>query len=41
MSISADVLETTAPTAYAQLRATLRDGDIVLCQGRDPFSKLI
>ena len=41
MSIPANVLETTKPTPYAKLRASLRDGDIVLCQGRDPFSRLI
>lgn len=41
MSIPNDVLETLSPTTYARLRDTLRDGDIVLCQGRDPFSKLI
>jgi hypothetical protein len=41
MAIPSNVLETMKPEPYAQLRASLRDGDIVLCQGRDPFSKLI
>ncbi len=41
MSIQSDVLEAMPPVPYAQLRASLRDGDIVLCQGRDPFSRLI
>jgi hypothetical protein len=41
MSIPEDVLETLPPAPYAELRKTLRDGDIVLCQGRDPFSRLI
>jgi len=29
------------PVPYRQLRDSLRDGDIVLCEGRDPFSRLI
>ena len=41
MTIQDNVLETMAPVPYAQLRDSLRDGDIVLCQGRDPFSRLI
>jgi hypothetical protein len=41
MTIQSDVLETLPPIPYAQLRDSLRDGDIVLCQGRDPFSRLI
>ena len=41
MSIPNDVLEAMPPVPFAKLRETLRDGDIVLCQGRDPFSKLI
>src|SRR5262249_52336011 len=41
MAVPADVLETLKPVAYKQLRDSLRDGDIVLCQGRDPFSRLI
>ena len=41
MAIPDNVLETMKPEPYAQLRAALRDGDIVLCQGRDPFSRLI
>jgi hypothetical protein len=41
VSIPNNVLETVPPVSYAELRKTLRDGDIVLCQGRDPFSRLI
>ncbi len=41
MSIPADVLEATPPIPFVELRERLRDGDIVLCQGRDPFSRLI
>ena len=41
MSIPRDVLETLPPISYPALRDSLRDGDIVLCQGRDPFSRLI
>ena len=29
------------PVPYGELRGSLRDGDIVLCEGRDPFSRLI
>lgn len=41
MSIPDDALETNAPVPYAELQDRVRDGDIVLCQGRDPFSRLI
>jgi hypothetical protein len=41
MSIPHNILETSTPVSYAKLRDSLRDGDIVLCQGRDPFSRLI
>jgi hypothetical protein len=41
MSIPRDALEAMPPVPYAKLRDSLRDGDVVLCQGRDPFSKLI
>jgi hypothetical protein len=41
MTIPNNALQSTTPTPYAKLRETLRDGDIVLCQGRDPFSRLI
>lgn len=41
MSIPNDALETFAPIPYEEFRKTVRDGDIVLCQGRDPFSRLI
>jgi hypothetical protein len=41
MSIPENVLETFPPQSYADVRAQVQDGDIFLCQGRDPFSKLI
>ncbi|MBV9510415.1 MAG: hypothetical protein JO303_09060, partial [Caulobacteraceae bacterium] len=41
MGIPSNVLEIMPPSPYSQVRERLRDGDIVLCQGRDPFSKLI
>jgi len=41
MSIADDVLKTFPPRPYAEVRALVEDGDLLLCQGRDPFSKLI
>jgi hypothetical protein len=41
MSIAKDVLKTLPPRPYAEVRALVEDGDLFLCQGRDPFSKLI
>jgi hypothetical protein len=41
MAIPDDVLETFKPKPYAQVRKLVRDGDLLLCQGRDPFSRLI
>ncbi|HEX4182041.1 MAG TPA: YiiX/YebB-like N1pC/P60 family cysteine hydrolase [Caulobacteraceae bacterium] len=41
MSVPNDALETHPPVAYPQFRDLIRDGDIVLCQGNDPFSRLI
>ena len=41
MSIADDVLETLKPQPYAEVRKLVQDGDLFLCQGRDPFSKLI
>jgi hypothetical protein len=41
MSIPENALETFPPLAYSEFRSQVRDGDIMLCQGRDPFSKLI
>lgn len=41
MSVPDTALETYAPIPYPRFRAEVRDGDIVLCQGRDPFSRLI
>jgi hypothetical protein len=41
MSIPDDVLRTLKPQPYAVVRKLVQDGDLFLCQGRDPFSKLI
>jgi hypothetical protein len=41
MTISNDVLQRFPPRPYAQIRPLVRDGDIMLCQGGDAFSKLI
>lgn len=41
MAIPDDVLETFKPLAYPELRKLVKDGDLFLCQGRDPFSRLI
>ena len=41
MTIEDNVLKTVKPVKYAALLKTLKDGDIVLCQGKDPFSRLI
>jgi hypothetical protein len=41
MTISTDVLERFAPRPYAEVRDLVRNGDIMLCQGSDAFSKLI
>ena len=41
MTIPDDALETFKPRLYAQVRKLVRDGDLFLCQGRDPFSRLI
>ena len=41
MSIADDVLETLKPQPYAAVRKLVQDGDLFLCQGRDPFSRLI
>lgn len=41
MTIPEDVLETFKPQPYAEVRKLVKDGDLLLCQGRDPFSKLI
>jgi hypothetical protein len=41
MSVPDNVFKTHRPVPYAQLRERLHSGDIVLCQGKDPFSKLI
>ncbi len=41
MTIPDDALETFAPQPYAEVRKLVKDGDLFLCQGKDPFSKLI
>jgi len=41
MTISDDVLKTFKPIPYPSLRKLVKDGDLFLCQGSDPFSKLI
>jgi hypothetical protein len=41
MTIPDDALETFKPKPYAQVRKLVQDGDLFLCQGKDPFSKLI
>ena len=41
MTVPDDVLDTFKPKPYAQVRKLVQDGDLLLCQGRDPFSKLI
>lgn len=41
MTIPPDALETFAPRPYQEVRDLVRDGDIFLCQGHDPFSRLI
>jgi hypothetical protein len=41
MSIPEDVLQTLKPQRYAAVRKLVKDGDLFLCQGRDPFSKMI
>lgn len=41
MTIPDDALERYQPLPYAEMRKLVQDGDIFLCQGNDPFSKLI
>ena len=41
MSVAEHAIETLHPQPYAEVRKQVRDGDILLCQGFDPFSKLI
>jgi hypothetical protein len=41
MTIADDVLDVLKPQPYAAVRRQVQDGDLLLCQGRDPFSKLI
>ena len=41
MPISDDVLRTLKPEPLADVQGRVRDGDLLLCSGRDPFSRLI
>ena len=41
MSIPDNVFAAFPPIPYASFRDQVRNGDIVLCQGREPFSRLI
>lgn len=41
MAVADDVLEVFKPQPYERVRALVQDGDLFLCQGNDPFSKLI
>jgi len=41
MAFSADVLDSLPPEDLPQILPKMRDGDILLCAARDPFSRLI
>jgi hypothetical protein len=41
MSISDDVLKDLPPTPLDKISGRIRDGDLLLCSGTDPFSRLI
>ncbi len=41
MTIPADALERFKPQPYDEVRKLVQDGDLFLCQGHDPFSRLI
>jgi hypothetical protein len=41
MAIRDDVLKTMTPQPIASVRRRIRDGDLLLCSGNDPFSRLI
>ena len=41
MAISDDVFKTLKPLPLAQVSRRIRDGDLLLCAGTDPFSRLI
>ncbi len=41
MAIDDDVLTKLKPEPYEAMARRIRDGDILLCSGNDPFSKLI
>jgi hypothetical protein len=41
MTISDDVLTQLPPQSFAAIAPRVRDGDLLLCSGNDPFSRLI
>lgn len=41
MTIAPETLDTLRPQPYAEIRAQVRDGDLLLCSATDPFSRLI
>ncbi len=41
MAIDDNVLKTLKPEPLDAVRARIRDGDLLLCSGKDPFSRLI
>ena len=41
MAIEDDVLTKLKPESLDTIKARIRDGDVLLCSGNDPFSKLI
>jgi hypothetical protein len=41
MAIRDDVLKTMKPQPLERVRRRIRDGDLLLCAGHDPFSRLI
>lgn len=41
MTVPNDALERFPPRPYAEVRHQVQDGDLFLCQGKDPFSRLI
>jgi hypothetical protein len=41
MAFSADVLDTLPPEDLPDILPKIRDGDILMCSARDPFSRLI
>jgi hypothetical protein len=41
MTISEDALRRLSPESFASVSPRVRDGDLLLCAGNDPFSRLI